>query len=296
MTALLIVIWILLVICLIMVSAIRLERTRHSWFELQRRADTYAIRRDKHLIELKGIRRVIVGLTLIAVTMVAFVLWQWWGVVAAIGIWMLDGWIIRQKIVQKPANKFYKKHEEQLLRLLEKAPLIGYIVRSHLWYPYDQRIESPEHLLHMVENADAILSEEQQRIIRHGLDWHQTPIASIMVTKKDIISIKYNELLGPLVLDDLHRSGHNRFPVTKSDNIIGILDIKELLEIDSGKHSQTAERAMSQQVLHIESDEPLPAALSLLQKSRQHMLVVIDNEGKTVGIVTLADITNSLLG
>ncbi len=296
MTVLLIIIWVLLVICLIVVSAIRPERTRHSWFELQRRADEYALWREKHIIDIEGLCRVITGLALVLLTIIGFVVWQWWGVIAVVGIWVLDGWTSRQKIIQRPVAKLYKRYEEPVLRLLAKVPLIGHIVRSRTWHPYDQRIESTEQLLHLVENAGAILSEDQQRIIRYGLRWHTTPVSSIMVAKKDIVSIKYNELLGPLVLDDLHRSGHNRFPVTKADDIIGILDITELLEIDSGKRSQTAERAMSQHVLHIESDEPLPAALSLLQKGRQHMLVVIDSDGKTVGLVTLADITHSLLG
>ena len=298
MTVLLVAIWVVLSVCLVILSAILPERTHHSWFELRHRANEYAMERERRIADIEGIHRVVTGVLLIVLTIVGLALWQAWGVIAVMVMWVLSGWIARQKIVHKFAMRLYKKYEASLLGLLTKTPLIGRIVRYQTWHPRDQRIESPEHLLHLVEDAGAILSQDQQRIIHHGLDWHSTPVASIMVARKDIVSIKHSELLGPLVLDDLHHSGHNRFPVIKGtiDTVVGILDITELLEIDSGKRSQTAEQAMSQRVLHVASDEPLPAALSLLQKSRQHLLVVTDQEGKTVGLVTLADITNSLLG
>lgn len=296
MMVLLVIIWILLVVGLIIVSAVHPERSRRSWFELQHRKDEYSLMREKHIADIEGLCRLVAGLLLMIVTAVGFLLWQAWGIVAAGILWMLTGWITRRKTVHAYVTKLYKRYEDPLLRFVMNYPLIGMLTRTYTWHPRDQRIESPDHLLHLVETADTILSTDQQRIIQQGLQWHTTPVSAIMVARKDIVSIKYNELLGPLVLDDLHRSGHSRFPVAKTDAIVGILDITELLEIDSGKRSQTAERAMSRQVLHVESDEPLPAALLLLQKSRQHILVVIDKDGETAGIVTLADITGSLLG
>jgi putative hemolysin len=119
-----------------------------------------------------------------------------------------------------------------------------------------------------------------------------------MTKRKDIVSVKHTELLGPLVLDDLHRSGYTRFPVMRGtiDTVTGILDISQLLDVTVTKRSETVEKSMTSEVLHVEADEPLPVALDLLQKSHQHMLIVVDSDGKTAGLVTLSDITGSLLG
>lgn len=298
MTTLLVIIWGIVAVILLVANAIRPERTRRSWFELQRHKDEQLIKREEHITDIDGLRRIVTGIALIALAVIGWELWQGWGLLAVIIVWVFSGAITRQKIISKNVAHLYKKYEPSLLSFVISYPVIGSITRIQNWHPHDQRIESREHLLHLVDNASMILTSDEQKIIHKGLDWHTTRVEAIMTPVSEIVSIKHNELLGPLVLDDLHRSGHDRFPVTRgdSDEMIGVLDITDVLEIDSGKHSQTAEKAMMPRVLYINEKEFLPVALTMLQKSRQHMLIVVDEHGATVGLVTLADITNLLLG
>jgi len=295
---LLLVFWVVTLAGLIMVLAFRPERTRHSWSELQRRGDKQVIRREHLLGDVLGLRRVAVGLLLVCLVLLGMAAWQVWGIVVSVAVWLVGGAVVRWKPLHGYAMKTYGNFEPQLLAFVEGSPIVGRLARTENYVPHDQHVESVEHLLHLVDQSAHILTSDQRELIRRGVHWHETLVRAVMTPVVDIVSVKSGELIGPLMLDDLHRSGHDRFPVFRGtiDNVVGVLDITELLEISSVKRSETAEKAMLPKVLRIESDEPLPAALALLQKGRQHMLIVVNDEGKTVGLVTLADIAGALLG
>lgn len=298
MTTLLLSLWFVALAFLFVVLACQPRRTRHSWSELNRRGDKVAIRRERLLGDIVALRRVVAGLLLVCLVLIGMALWQTSGVLLAIGAWLVAGIVARWRPLHAVAMKLYDSYEPHLLSFVESVPLIGRVLRDDTYIPHDQRLESIDHLLHLVDGASHVLSEDQRHIIRRGVSWHSTHVGSVMTKASDIISIKHNELLGPLVLDDLHKSGHYRFPVIKGsiDTIIGILDITDLLDVSSFKRSESVEQSMASDVLRVELDETLPAALKLLQKSRHHMLIVVDEDGKTAGIVTLADVTAALVG
>ena len=291
-----IILWGLLALLLLLVMAVNPERSRHSWFELNRRGDELAMRREWLIVSIIGLRRLLAGTLLIALAAIGFSSWQIVGIAATVLVWLLCGPLLRLRTIKKLARRLYLKIEPWLLDTLENMKYISWFVGSDDWKPRDQKLESIEQLIASVESSN-ILSDEQRNIVLRGLEWHTTPVSKVMTLRKDVVAIKHDELLGPLVLDDLHRSGHGQFPVTKDglDDVIGILDISHLLEVDAGKRSETAEKAMVAQALRIGTDEYLPVALKLLEKGRQHLLVVVDDQGKTVGIITLSDITRSLL-
>ena len=298
MTTLLVIVWILFTVLLVATVAVRPKSTRSSWFELKQRDDQAAMRRERLLGDVYALRRLVTLLLFVVLTSVTVVLWQWWAALAMLLTVLLVIPVTRIPALSRRMMRVYDRNETSILRFVEKWLIVGWFGRYERFSHREPKLESVEQLRHLVETSGHILSEQQQNIIHHGLDWHETSVASIMTARSNVASVKRSELLGPLVLDDLHKTGHSRFPVTRGnlDTIIGVLDITGLLEVTASKTSQTAEMAMSPQALRIESNKPLPMALDLLQKSRGHMLVVIDKDGKTAGIVTLADITGSLLG
>lgn len=298
MTTLLLILWLITLVGLIFVQACLPVRSRHSWFELQRHEEKHIIRREHLLGDVLALRRVISGLLLACLVLIGIALWQVVGVLIAIIVWLVAGVVGRWRPLRGLSMKLYEQFEPRLLSLLEHAPALGKLFRDDTYVPHDQHFESIEQLLHLVEASGHVLSDDQREIIKRGINWHTKVVSSIMIPAKDIVSVKHSELIGPLVLDDLHRSGHHIFPVIRGnvDTIVGILDIAKLLEVSVVTRSVTAEKAMSPNVLRIEADETLPVALTMLQKGNQHMLIVVDDEGKTMGVVALADITESLLG
>lgn len=297
MTTLLVIVWLILFALTIMLLAVRLKRTTHSRFELNRLKDEATLRRERLLGCLFALRRVVVLACVAAGSIVTVSVFAGWSALVLPVMLGVAIFIARVRIVSRLANKLFNRYEPLLLRYIEKNAWLGVFMLPGDHVPNDQKLDSIEHLQHLVESS-AVLSDEQLRIVRHGLQWHQTPVSEVMIPRDHIVSVKHSELLGPLVLDDLHKSGHSQFPVTKNgiDNVVGLLDITESLEVTSARESQKVEDRMSSRVVRVSAHDPLPQALELLQKSKQHMVVVTDDEGKTVGLVTLADITGSLLG
>lgn len=297
MTTLLVILWALLIALLLALLALRPRRTTHSRYELNRLQDEVQLRRERLLGNVFALRRILILFFVAMASMIAFTVSGGWAVIGMILILLIVVLSARIQLVVRAVNRFYVKHEESLLRFVEKTPWLGILMLPGDHVPRDQRLESTQQLLHLITSS-SLLSDEQQIIVEHGLTWHETTVKSIMVPRERIVSVKKTELLGPLVLDDLHKSGHSQFPVMhKSLNtIVGILDITDSLEVTSAKSSQRAEDVMSTRVIHVSAQDTLPQALALLQKSKQHMLIVTGTDGTTVGLATLADITRSLLG
>ena len=298
MTTLLLITWGVLFFSLVLLMAIRPVRTSHSLFELNRMDDQKSIRRETLLDDIVAILHFYVFLSIIILTVTSFVLWQWWGIAVSIFVTVFASVVSSRKGFQRSMTKAYQPYEDKLLNFVGKFSFIGKILGSETHHANDQHLESTEHLVHLVESAGHILSAQQQMIIKRSVTWHVTPVSDIMTPRDSIQSIKHRELLGPLILDNLHRSGLSRFPVIEKDldAIVGILNITDLLEIDGNRKSQVAEKIMVPQVLRIKEDETLPVAMKLLQKSHQHVIIVVDEEGRTQGMLTLTDITSSLLG
>jgi CBS domain containing-hemolysin-like protein len=118
-----------------------------------------------------------------------------------------------------------------------------------------------------------------------------------MVPRDKIVTIEKGEFLGPLVLDDLHKTGFKRLSVISddADHIIGILNLRGLLELDV-KRSVTAEKAMEPKVFYVHENQKLDRAMATFLKTHTNLLIVVNKERKTVGLLTFEDLMSSLLG
>lgn len=298
MMTLLFILWGILAICLLIIGAVKPQRAKHSQFELKRRGDDAALRRERLLSDIYALRRALGVLLIVLLSSLAWLIAGIQGIFL-VGITLLAiALLSRLKSVNTFVMKLYTAQEAKLLRFVEKFRLVGWILGSERKAGVDQRLESQEHLVHLVEMAGHILSAEQQKLIKKGLDWHQTEIRTVMTPVGDIISVPKSELLGPLVLNDLHVSGHRRFPVTGSgiDHVVGQLNISELLEVDAGKKSETAERAMKPLEVRLYPDTPLPEALRQLMDHPGQLGLVVNEDGGTEGLFTLRDVLSALLG
>jgi CBS domain containing-hemolysin-like protein len=159
------------------------------------------------------------------------------------------------------------------------------------------RIGSRNELQHLVDQSDGILSAEEKQLVVHSLSFSDKVVGDIMIPISKVVSIKKSELLGPLMLDELHKSGHSRLPVIASDvdHIVGILHLDNLLALDT-KRSVTAEKAMDSHVHYIRYDQTLPKALTALLRTHQHIFIVVDESRQTKGIITLNDVIEALIG
>ena len=99
------------------------------------------------------------------------------------------------------------------------------------------------------------------------------------------------------VLDVVRRSGHTRLPVYEgeADNIVGILNTKNLFYSLTLGHVMVLDDALYPATF-IDPDESIAIALQLFKKTRRPMAMVRDAEKKILGMLTLEDVLEEIVG
>ncbi len=92
-------------------------------------------------------------------------------------------------------------------------------------------------------------------------------------------------------------TGFSRFPVTGDDGaLVGYLHIKDVLEPDEDRRARPVADKWIRPFAPVDADEPLHGALETLQRRGAHMARVVDGEGRTLGVATLEDVIEELVG
>lgn len=117
--------------------------------------------------------------------------------------------------------------------------------------------------------------------------------AMVPATRMDLIDIDapYDELLH-LVID----TGHSRFPVFEGEreNIIGILMAKDLLKLQRAPELNI--RALLRPAVFIPESKGLNDLLRDFRGNRNHLAIVIDEFGRTAGLITIEDVLEQIVG
>lgn len=162
--------------------------------------------------------------------------------------------------------------------------------------PPEDKGVTEEELLTMVEEAqnDGEIDSHESELIRNAIEFNDIEVMDIYTNRVDVVAVDVNT-----DHDEIERIfreyGYSRLPVYKDsvDNIIGILNQKDFS--NTSKDSCKIEKIMNTPVFIVPSMK-ISQLLTLLQKKKSHMAVIIDEYGGTVGIVTLEDILEELVG
>jgi CBS domain containing-hemolysin-like protein len=92
-------------------------------------------------------------------------------------------------------------------------------------------------------------------------------------------------------------TGYSRFPVVSDDaELLGYLHIKDVLEPDEQRRARPIDDKWIRPFALVTSDDPLHDALETLQRRGAHMARVVDADGVTLGLATLEDVIEELVG
>lgn len=306
MTTFLLILTILVFGLLLIVTAIRPLRSDLSLFELERRSSNGdreskdILTREKLITDLISLQRVLVALLLVISVLLVVMTFDWFvGIIVALVITLEYGTIAQFSFINNLAQKLYKKFEEPILKFIKDYPVIFKFIRD---MPGEakaslRKINSRQELQHIVFSSGDALTPDEKKMIMNSLSFNDQLVNSIMTPRSMINSIDKKEFLGPLVLNDLHKVGHSRLPVVDGDidHVVGILHIKDLLALDE-KKSATAEKTMESKVYYIRGEQTLGHALAAFLKTHHHLFIVVNEFRETVGLLTLEDVIEALLG
>ena len=295
----------ILLLLIVIVRAIKINQSDLTTYELKRRAKTkddiakLNLRRENALTDLATLRYVkdTVLTVLLVIVTIGHLGWLL-GLLASVALLLFANVIARWEIVTKNVQKLYSTYELKLLSIVEKLhPYLQLLRTSSIQLVGDFSLHSKEELLHLIESTQDTLSKDEKNLLSHAIGFQEKPVKDVMTPKSAVHSIEKKELLGPLVLDDLHKTGHSRFPVINRDidHVVGVLHVQSLLALDT-KRSLTAEKAMESRVFYINQDQTLSHALAAFLRTHHHLFIVVNEFQETVGVVSLEDVIEALIG
>ena len=144
---------------------------------------------------------------------------------------------------------------------------------------------------------EGLINEEQGELLQSTLDFRDTTIEKIMTPRIDMTAMDIDsdeEKISEMLSDNAQ---YSRLPVYKDsiDNIIGVLSLTRYYKATLGEEKPDI-RTLLMKPCRLHKTMKLPAALAKLRDAKMHLAVVIDEFGGTLGIVTMEDILEELVG
>jgi len=157
---------------------------------------------------------------------------------------------------------------------------------------------SVEELRMLVEDTQeaGLLEAHQAEFVRNVFRLTDKTVRDCMVPKEKMDALEVHTKTAK-VLEVVRRSGHTRLPIYEGtvDNIVGILNTKHLFSILTLGQVVILEDALYPATF-IDPDESISVALQLFRKSRRPMAIVRDKDRKVLGMLTLEDVLEEIVG
>ena len=161
--------------------------------------------------------------------------------------------------------------------------------------PYTPR--SIEDFLDVMKRTPrTVLGQRERHVIATIMNFPDVKVSEIMLPPSAITYVNDDEVLGPLVLDRLYKSGYQHFPVIDSRHrIIGLIHTTALnsLEIKQTNH---AREILDPKVYYLRADYTLNQALAAFLRTNCYFFIVVDRYERIVGMLTYQMLIDYLLG
>ena len=164
-----------------------------------------------------------------------------------------------------------------------------------IFKPSDDRGITEEELITIVEEAEneGGIDEHESELIRSAIEFNDLTAEDILTPRVDITAVSVEDDMDEIAAA-FRESGYSRLPVYEGsiDDIVGILHEKDFYSLRGTKSL----REMMTTPLCVVPTTRLGVLLKLLQRTKNHMAVVMDEYGGVTGIVTMEDILEELVG
>ena len=152
-------------------------------------------------------------------------------------------------------------------------------------------------LVKILRRCDSkVLSDQEKNIIAATMTFGQKLIKDIMLPKNDITFVHDMDFLGPLTLDKLYQSGYEDFPVLgPNGQIVGMLNTHDFNNL-TVKETDRVVKYLTHRISYVREDYTLTMALTAFLRTNSRIFLVINKYKQVVGMVTLQDILEYLLG
>ena len=161
----------------------------------------------------------------------------------------------------------------------------------------EQGTDTEDELITIVDEAqeEGTIETEEGELIRSAIEFNDVCAGDILTPRVDICAISQNDSLEDVARAFIENA-YSRLPVygEDMDDIVGILHEKDFFTAYHNGEKSFLKHI--QKPVHVSENIKLAELLKVLKSKKCHMAVVVDEFGGTMGIVTMEDIIEELIG
>jgi CBS domain containing-hemolysin-like protein len=189
--------------------------------------------------------------------------------------------------VFRPFIQFMNGSGNWVVRQLRLPPL-----------PTHKSVHSIDELMLLVEETEeaGVIPGDQADYLENVFTLSEKKVREVMVPRDRVVGLPLSATEDE-VLDTARRHAHTRMPIWDGDpdNVVGIVNTKDLFHLFSLRGLVVLMDAMYP-ALFVSPDDSVARLLATLRRDRRHLAVVRDEAGRFMGIVTLEDILEEIVG
>ncbi|MCD6486775.1 MAG: HlyC/CorC family transporter [Syntrophobacterales bacterium] len=144
---------------------------------------------------------------------------------------------------------------------------------------------------------DGLIDRQSGEMIQSIFEFRETVAREVMIPRTEIVAVSDNSTIDDILTLTL-KHGHTRMPfyIENIDNIVGILNVKDLLRFWSKPFQEEDIISILRKTYYIPETKNIHLLLHELKEKKSHMAIVIDEYGGTSGLVTLEDLIEEIVG
>lgn len=190
-----------------------------------------------------------------------------------------------------------------LMKLLKPLSVFFTALSSAVSRPFKKHAEeqvtmTEDELNDIVENISEEdgFDEDTGRLVKSAMKFSSSSAREVMVPWEQVLTIR-TSFKTPQILEVIENSVHSRIPIVdREGNIKGILQIRKFLKAYTKFKSNVILASVMDYPYFVNADTPIDELLSEMSNHRRNLAVVKDSDGKILGIITVEDILEELVG
>lgn len=161
----------------------------------------------------------------------------------------------------------------------------------------DDNAITEEELLTIVEEAESEggIDSEEGELIRSAIEFSELEASDILTPRVDVVAVSVQDSQ-ERISRTFVETGFSRLPVYENtiDHIVGVIHQKDLYIMQANGGGEIS--SIMKPAIFAHESIKLNVLLKTLQRSKSHIAVIADDYGGTIGIVTLEDIIEEIVG
>ncbi len=146
-----------------------------------------------------------------------------------------------------------------------------------------------------VSHEEGVIESEEKRMINNVFDFGDSQARDVMIPRIDMTFADINSTYQEII-DIFREEKYTRLPVFDgtTDNVVGIINVKDLLLFDS--HEEFNVRDILREPYYAYEFKKTSELMEELRKTSNNITIVLDEYGSTVGMITLEDLLEEIVG